>query len=519
MTANTKIQATHLARQACVYIRQSSLRQVTENLESQDLQYRLSEQAVRLGWSASQVRVIDDDLGKSGVSTLARQGFQDLAAAIGLSQVGLILVTDVSRLARNCADWYQLLDLAAHFDVLIRDASGLYDPRSYDDRLLLGLKGTFSEIQWHQLLDQLGAARLNKARRGELRMQLPVGLEYQADGQVVKTPDSQVQETISLVFVRFRQLGSVGKLLRWMRDHAIQLPRRGPDGPVWQRPSYQVLYQFLKQPAYAGAYAYGKLERHHLPGQQGSVRLRKRELADWPVLIQDAYPAYLSWQDSLQNQEKLAENAQGASWSRGAPRPGAALLQGIAVCGRCGRKLHVHYHHASAYVCDAETRQHAGPRCQTFNLAAVDPLISQLVLEAVQPAHLEAALAALNQLDADRAALQTHWQQRLERARYAVQLSRRRYQAVDPENRLVAAKLEQAWEADLLQLAQLEKDWQTFENEQLQPLASADCLAIRQLAQDLPALWQASSTSQQDRKLLSYATVNIIMLLHIYGLA
>jgi DNA invertase Pin-like site-specific DNA recombinase len=405
MKTDPKIQSSHLERNATVYIRQSSQRQVAENLESQDLQYQLVGRAQRLGWREDQVTVIDDDLGKSGASSQERFGFQSLAAEVGLNLVGIILVTDVSRLARNCADWYQLLDLASYFWVLISDASGVYDPRLYDDRLLLGLKGTFSEIQWHQMRSQLCAARMNKARRGELRIGLPVGLQRQADGSVIKTPDLQVQESVQLVFDQFERLGSVGKVMRYLRDQQVQLPRQGKFGIQWVRSSYQVIYQFLKLPAYAGAYAYGKNKRTHVPGKTGTVVIEKRALADWPVLIKDAFPAYITWEQFLSNQDTLRNNAQGASWTHGAPRNGAALLQGIVSCARCGRPMHVHYTHSPAYICDFETRAYGGRRCQNFTLAHIDPLISQLVLQAVQPARLEAALAALELLAGQRQAL------------------------------------------------------------------------------------------------------------------
>jgi len=502
MNSHPKIQSGHLDRQAMVYIRQSSLRQVTENLESQDLQYQLTGRAQSLGWRPDQVEVIDDDLGKSAASSQERQGFQNLVAAVGLNRVGIILVTDVSRLARNCADWYQLLDLASHFDVLISDTSGIYDPRVFNDRLLLGLKGTFSEAQWYQMRSHLGAARINKAKRGELHMRLPVGLERQADGTVIKTPDQQVQDSLQLVFDQFERLGSAGKVMRYLRDQRVQLPRLRDKQIVWVRPSYQVIYHILKQPAYAGAYTYGKSERQHLPGRTGQVVTRKRPLADWPVLIQDAYPAYISWEQFLANQERLHQNAQGASWTRGAPRDGAALLQGIVICARCGRPMHVHYTHSPAYICDFETRAYGAPRCQNFTLAHIDPLISQLVLEAVQPARLEAALAALDQLETERQALAHHWLQRLERAQYEADLARSRYELVDPHNRLVAAELEHLWEEKLQALARLQAAWQDFQARQLHALSNLDTAAIRSLAEDLPALWQAETTSQEDRKRL-----------------
>ena len=499
---NHKVQASHLERKAYVYIRQSSLRQVSENLESQDLQYQLANRARSLGWGDEQVEIIDDDLGKSGASSQERQGFQNLVAAVGLKRVGIILVTDVSRLARNCADWYQLLDLASHFDVLISDTSGVYDPRVFNDRLLLGFKGTFSEAQWYQMRSHLGAARINKARRGELRMQLPVGLEYQDDGSVIKTPDQQVQDSLQLVFSQFDRLGSAGKVMRYLRDQGVQLPRRQKKRIVWVRPSYQIIYHILKQPAYAGVYAYGRKERVHVPGKRGEVKTRKRPIQDWPVLIQEAYPAYLSWEQFMANQEVLYQNAQGASWTRGAPRQGVALLQGIVTCGRCGRSMYVHYTHSPAYICAHETCAYGAPRCQNFTLAHIDPVISQLVLEAVQPARLEAALAAIDQLEAERQALVHHWQQRLERTQYEVDLARDRYELVDPHNRLVAAELERLWEEKLQAQARLQEEWQDFQTCQLTPLSNQDIAAIRSLAEDLPALWQADTTTQEDRKRL-----------------
>lgn len=502
MKPNPKIESRHLERSAYVYIRQSSPHQVSENLESQDLQYQLAGRAQRLGWREDQIVIIDDDLGKSGVSAQGRKGFQALVAVVGLNQVGMILVTDVSRLARNCADWYQLLDLASHYGVLISDASGIYDPQLYDDRLLLGLKGTFSEIQWHQMRRQMSAARLNKAKRGELNMRLPVGLERQADDKVIQTPDQQVQGSLKLVFTQFERFGSVGKVMRYLRDQGVQLPRRVSNQIEWARPSYQVIYGILKQPAYAGAYTYGKLKRTRIPGKMGTVLTKKRPIGEWPVLIQDAYPAYISWEQYLRNQETLRQNAQGASWTRGAPRKGAALLQGIVTCGRCGRPMHIHYTHSPAYICDFETRSFGGPRCQNLTLAHIDPVIRQMVLDAVQPARLEAALTALDQLADERQSLTQHWLQRLERARYQADLARRRYEQVDPENRLVAAELEHLWEEKLQSLAQVERNWQDFQASQLRSLSEADQSAIRRLAEDLPALWQAESTTQEDRKRL-----------------
>jgi DNA invertase Pin-like site-specific DNA recombinase len=500
MNSQSKIQSIHLERSAYVYIRQSTMKQVEENLESQDLQYQLVKRAQVLGWEAARVTVIDDDLGKSAVSATQREGFQNLVSAVGLGQVGVILVTDVSRLARNCSDWYRLLDLASLCNTLISDASGIYDPRIYDDRLLLGLKGTFSEAQWYNMRAQLGAARENKAKRGELRTRLPIGFERAQDGKMIKTSDLRVQAALQLVFDQFEKLGSGQKVLRYLRDEHLTLPRNKPDGVEWVRASYQIIYNLLKQPAYAGAYVYGKHHRVHLPGDQHKVVTHILPQKEWPVLLQNTHPAYITWEQYQANQRRLSENAQGKQWIRGAARNGLALLTGIVVCGRCGRAMHVHYTHSTAYICDHETREYAAPRCQNFTIAHIDQAVSRLILEALQPARLEAALTALQQMQNGRQELARQWQLRLEQARYQAELARRRYQRVDPDLRLVAAELERDWEQKLVELQKLEQDWQTFQEERLQPLSSADQAAIRQLSQDLPALWFSPTTSDEERK-------------------
>ena len=497
MKESSKITPQHLERQAYVYIRQSSMRQVEENLESQDLQYQLVQRARALGWPAAQVTVIDDDLGKSAITAHGREGFQTLVAAVGLKQVGIILVTDVSRLARNCGDWYRLLDLASLCGALISDASGIYNPQIYDDRLLLGLKGTFSEAQWYQMRNQLGAARLNKAQRGELHLRLPVGFVRLADQRVVLHPDQQVQSAIRLVFAEFERLGSAHKILRSLRDAGLQLPRRvggSRDEDIrWVRPSFQAIYGLLKNPAYAGAYAYGKHHRTHLPGEANKVITHPLPQAEWPVLLPDAWPGYISWDAYQHNQQRLAQNAAGIRWQRGAPREGLALLQGIALCSRCGRLMHVHYTHAPAYVCDHATQQYGDGRCQTFTLAYIDPFVAELFLEAVQPARLEAAFAALDQIESQRQSFAQQWKQRLERARYEAELARRRYEKVDPDMRLVAGELERLWEDRLREQAELEKAWKQAQTQELRPLSEADRQMIRRLAADLPALWQNAS--------------------------
>lgn len=501
-TVHPKIQPVHLERKAFVYIRQSSMRQVEENLESQDLQYQLFQRACSLGWSPDQVVVIDDDLGKSAISSATREGFQSLVAAVGLASVGIILVTDVSRLARNCADWYRLLDLASLCGTLLTDASGIYDPRFYDDRLLLGLKGTFSEAQWYSMRSQLTAAQMNKARRGQLNLRLPLGYERREDNSVVFSADQRVQEAIRMVFSQFELLGSAQKVMRFFRDHHLFLPHYKDGNIEWKRAPYQTIYNILKQPAYAGVYTYGKHHRIHLPGEQTKVTSQSVPRQNWPVLLHDIYPAYISWEQYLANQQRLTDNAQGEQWRRGAPRNGAALLQGLVFCARCGRPMHVHYTHSPAYICDYATYQFGDRRCQNLTLAHIDPLVTQIVLDAVQPVHLEAALAAVSELEKQRQQLLQAWQLRLEQARYDANLSKRRFERVDPDNRLVAAALEHDWEGKLVELQSLENEYAAALSFQLKPISSDELAAIRSLAQDLPALWLASSTAQADRKRL-----------------
>jgi DNA invertase Pin-like site-specific DNA recombinase len=507
MSAEPKILPQHLERQAYVYIRQSSLRQVEEHLESQDLQYQLVYRARALGWNMDQITVIDDDLGKSAATATDREGFQVLVAAVGLGQVGIILVTDVSRLARNCGDWYQLLDLASVYNALISDGGGVYNPRLFNDRLLLGLKGTFSEAQWYNMRTQLYAALLNKARRGELATRLPVGYDREADGRAVFCPDREVQQAIRLVFAQFEVLGSARAVMRYFRDQGLELPRRVQTGPDqgrirWVRPSYSIVYQILKHPAYAGAYSYGKHHRVRVPGTQQKVVTRSLPMEEWPVLLQDALPGYISWEQYLSNQERLRENAMGSGWSKGAPREGVALLQGIAICGRCGRRLRSRYRRYPAYLCEATKQQYGEKHCQRFTVAHVDKAVSEVFLQAVEPARLEAALAAVEEVETQRQRLASQWEQRLERAEYEADLARRRYEQVDPENRLVAAELEVRWEEKLRTRQRLVQEWAQAREKDLAPLTEADKALIRRLAEDMPLLWHDEKTTYQERKRL-----------------
>lgn len=507
----------HLALLALIYIRQSTAQQVDHHLESQDLQYRLHQRALDLGWPAARIRIIDDDLGKSAIAADQRFGFQEVMALVGLNQVGIILVTDVSRLARNCSDWYHLLDLASLSGALLCDMSGLYDPRIYNDRLLLGLKGVFSEAQWHAMRQHLYAALLNKARRGELNLRLPLGYERLDNGEVVKTPDLEVQAAIELLFAQFQRLGSVAAVLRYFRDHKLQLPRKWQLGPAagrvqWVDPGFSLIYHVLKQPAYAGAYAYGKSHRQRLPGAEGKVVVRQQAVENWPVLIHDHYPAYISWQQFLDNQARLAANAQGLHFGRAAVGHGEALLSGIVHCARSGRKMRVLYKRRPAYVCQHERHTQAGPTCQYFSLSHIDAPVVTRFLQALQPAELEIALAAAQEVDAQRQQVAEQWRKRLQRAQYEVDLARRRYEQVKPERRLVAAELERLWDEKLQEPQGLQQQWLQVQGRELRPLSEAETAHIRQLAHDLPALWQAETTTPAERKRLLRCLIESVTL-------
>ncbi|MCP5022359.1 MAG: recombinase family protein [bacterium] len=540
MSQHPKISAEHLSRAAYIYIRQSTLHQVSEHQESQALQYQLSQRAEELGWHPDQIVVIDEDLGKSGISSRERYGFQRLYTAVGLGEVGLILVTNVSRLARNCGDWYQLLDSAAANEALVSDSDGVYNPTIYADRLLLGIQGAFSEAQWYQMRQQMQAARLNKAKRGELGLRLPVGYERLPDGSVQKTADGQVQQAIAFIFESFPRQGSVRGVLREMRRLGLQMPRQGWDvlgQPVitWQKASYQAIYQVLKLPAYAGAYSYGKRQVMGQPGS-GQKRWQWQPPEAWLVLLKEAHPGYISWDEYMDNQAKMAANWQqtrfanpndernrgvhnqpfsdkvGPAGFGSAAGKGQALLQGLVVCARCGRPLRVRYRDKPAYVCEADQNQFDEPRCQFFPYAHVDQVVVAAFLAALEPASVELALAATEQIQQQGQALAQQWQHQLERARYEVSVAQARYEQVDPALRLVAVELERQWEEKLQKLADLQAQWEAIQADAIIELSSTQLEQIRQLTTDLPALWASPKTTLPERKQLLRTLVAAVSL-------
>lgn len=514
-----KVGPWHRDRLAVVYVRQSTAQQVLDHQESTRLQYGLVERARALGWAADRVLVIDEDLGRSGTRADERAGFQRLVSEVSLDHVGLILGLEMSRLARSNRDWYQLLELCALFRTLIADLDGVYDPTQYNDRLLLGLKGTLSEAELHVLKQRMHEGRRNKARRGELRFPLPIGYVWGPEGTIGFDPDEQVQAVVRLVFRKFAELGTLHGVLRYLADHQIQLGVRVREGPgkgelVWRRPNRMTLQTLLKHPLYAGAYVYGRRQddpRRRRAGQTRSGRVvMARE--DWLAFVPDHAPAYITWAQYERNQAQLVAN-RARTESRGAVRSGRALLAGLVRCGRCGPRMIVRYESARAgpaYVCARHASDYGAPHCQQVPAAPLDAFVSRHVLAALEPAALELSLAATERLEQERTELLRLWEQRRERAAYEAERARRQYDAVEPENRLVARTLERQWEAKLLAQEQLEEAYHRFLREQPRSLCAAERAAIRRLAADIPALWVAPTTTAADRQELIRQVVDYV---------
>jgi DNA invertase Pin-like site-specific DNA recombinase len=509
MSQSAKIQPQHLARAAVVYVRQSTPKQVQLNQESTRRQYQLVERAQALGWPHPLIQVIDDDLGLSGTSSDQRLGFQRLVAAISLGQIGMVLVTEVSRLSRLNSDWHRVIELCAVFQTLIADEDGIYDLRDPNDRLLLGLKGTLFSAELHILRARMQGNLLNKARRGELALRLPVGYRRQKDGTVILEPEEQVRQTLALIFTQFTALKSARAVQRYFSEYHLLMPRviqYGLDeGQIhWVTPTYQMIQQVLTSPVYAGVFVYGRRKTSTLPGDPPQMQIHRLPAEEWEIVIPNIYPAYLSYDQYLANRRILHDNLYNfEKKGRGAPRDGRGLLQGILICGRCGRHLTPSYStDYRAYVCRREQITYAQPQCQAFPAYYLDETLSEIFLQAVQPAQLEVTLAAMDQLEHERQTVLQQWSLRLERARYQAQLAQRQYDAVDPDHRLVAAELEKRWNEALLALRQLEQEYALVQRMELSPLTETERQAVRQLATDLPALWQAPTTSMADRKRL-----------------
>jgi len=506
----SKIQLRHQERLAVIYVRQSSPQQVAENRESADLQYQLRRRAVDYGWAEARVLVIDDDQGISGQSIEGRLGFQRLLAEISLGHVGIVFGREVSRLSRSNKDWHQLLDLCSLFQVLIGDADGIYDPADPNDRLLLGLRGMMSEAELHVLKSRLHQGKLNKARRGELFTCVPIGYVRGADGGIARDPDEQVRSVIGLIFAKFRELGSVPKVRAYLTANHIRIgvrPHKGPNrGQLqWRDPQRRVIYEMLRNPTYAGAYAYGRTPCAPTRRQPGRAKPGRRTAPqdEWQCLLKDHLPAYISWQQFETNRQRLRENDRGRGTTRTTNGRAPTLLNGLMTCGHCGRPLAARNTWPKAhrrYACDALQQEFGAPRCQSLSAAVLDRQIETLILGAVEPAALELSLRAADKIEQDRERVHRHWRQTLARAEYEAGRAKRQYDAVEPENRLVARALERQWEQQLTELRRLEVEYARIQHEQPRQLTQADRDRIRALATVVPALWHAPTTTGADRR-------------------
>lgn len=505
-----KVTASHLMRDAYLYIRQSTLRQVAEHGESTQRQYALRDRAIAAGWPIERIRVIDCDLGKSGASAAARDGFQELVSEVALGKAGIVMGLEVSRLARNSADWHRLIELCALTDTLILDEDGVYDPASFNDRLLLGLKGTMSEAELHMLKARMRGGQINKARRGELEMGPPVGLVYRNDGTVGLDPDAQVQNAIRLVFETFGRTGSALRTVRFFREQGLLFPRRLRAGPnkgelLWAPPQHSRILQVLHNPRYAGAFVYGRTRTRRLPN--GGAAVTKVPRAEWQVVMPGTHPGYIDWDCFEANQRRLTDNARafGAERRSGPVREGPALLQGRVVCGLCGERMGVRYnqehgHLVPVYICRETQVRRAGKVCQTVPGKVVDAAIGALLLELMTPMNLEVALAVQRELEARAAETDALRRQHVERTRYEVELARRRFMKVDPDNRLVADALEAEWNEKLRLHTEAAADYEKRSKEQAAILDEEARRRIADLAARFPLIWQDPRVPYAERK-------------------
>jgi len=510
-----KINAAHLKRNAYLYIRQSTPRQVLENTESTKRQYALRQRASALGWSANRIVLIDTDLGHSAAVAADREGFQQLVSEVGLGRAGLVIGLEVSRLARNSSDWHRLLEICAFTDTLILDEEGLYDPTNFNDRLLLGLKGTMSEAELHLMQARMRGSLLAKARRGELHVPLPVGLVYDPQGKVVLDPDQQVQQSIHFLFQTFRRLNSACGVVRTFREAKLTFPRRVIGGPqhgelLWQPLNIAHTLSVLHSPRYAGAFVYGQTRtRKTLDG----VRYKKLPQQEWHTLLQDAHPGYITWEEYQENQRRLRENAHalGPERREGPPREGPALLQGLAVCGICGRRMNIAYHvrafragrSVPHYFCQGRSIDCPQPVCQWVPGVPVDQAIGDLLLEIMTPVTIDITLAVQQELQDHLAETDRLRKQQVERARYEAELAHQRYLRVHPDNRLVADSLEADWNRKLCALQEAQQQYDQESQKDRLAVDEEIRTRLHMLATDFPRLWRDPNTPERERKRLA----------------
>jgi DNA invertase Pin-like site-specific DNA recombinase len=505
MLASELVQPHHLSRQAVIYIRQSSPNQVLTHQESLRLQHALRQRAEQLGWSPANIQVIDTDLGQTARTIVGRSGFQELVTRVSTDQVGIILSYEVTRLARNCTDWYPLLDVCGFRRCLIADCDGVYDPGSVNGRLILGLKGQISELELHTIRNRLHAALLQKAERGELAQVLPAGLVRDEAGIVRKDPHQEVQSRIALVFTAFQEQRATTKVVRFLRQHHLRLPRKNRWGEiVWRWPTTSAIASILQNPAYAGAYVRGRTQTYWKNGKQLQRRL---PLSQWKICLRDQYPAYISWQQFEKNQTMLQDNysAYDRNRTRGIPRSGKALLHGLVCCGQCGHKMVVQYKGGTQYLCNQLRGQYQVPVCQRLPADPIDAWVVPQFFAAFAGAELDLYTLSVQQAEQEQQQVAKAHEQQLQRLRYEAELAERQFRRADPENRLVTAELERRWEQALRAVAEAEEFWHREETQRsgVQPLTPQIRQALEKAGKQLPELWgREDFFSQAQRKAL-----------------
>ena len=521
MTELSKISTGHLRRSAFVYVRQSTPTQIKEHTESLQRQYELVERAHGLGWAAHQVVVIDCDLGRSGADATARDGFKQLVADVGLGSAGIILGIEVSRLARNNADWYHLLDLCALTDTLIADQDGVYHPANFNDRLVLGLKGTMSEAELHLIRGRLTAGLRHKAAKGELRRGLPVGFDYDGDGNVVMSPHEGVTEAITTVFERFAELSSARQVMLALQEDGLLIPRRrnGSQRITWERPSYPAIHDFLTNPCYAGAFVFGRNRTEKRLDKDGRVTARTVQPPrdEWEVLIPEHHPGFVTWERYEAIQDQLRANWHPPrGLGGGAAREGTALLQGRIRCGRCGRMMQTGYSgtkgNCPRYVCNNAKQLYGTPRtCQTLGGRRLEQRVLTEVFDVLQAAALSATIAALNEAEAHHAHRTKAFELAVERARFEADRACRQFDEVEPENRLVGRTLERAWEEKLVALRRTETDLAAQHARRPTALTAEEISWVERAGADVRAIFEAPSTTARERKQLVRALITEVV--------
>jgi len=499
---NHKITATHLKRKAILYIRQSTMRQVYENNESTIRQYALKDKLIGFGWPEENITVIDCDLGQTGAESSGRDGFKQLVADVGSSEVGAVASIECSRLSRSSLDWGRLMEICAITRTILIDDDGVYDPNNFNDRLLLGLKGTMSEAELHFIHARMRGGALNKAKRGEYKVPLPIGFIYNEVGQVIKDPNMEVQNAVKIFFEAFRICGSASKMMSYYRENGYKIPNNPQSSEIkWVDLSSTRALYMLHNPTYAGIYTYGRRQKVYTV--QGK-KSRLKPVDEWHVYIKDHHEGYISCEEYERNQKKLFDNINRVPVSP--PREGNALLQGIIICGKCGARMAVRYkHHKNGaipyYICDHEAKHYTGGSlCQTVHGRALDEAVSKLLLKRLTPMAVKAAIQVQKELDQRRAASDNYFIMKVERARYDVELAKKRYMNVDPSNRLVAFELEKLWNQKITELAKAEEELRNHENGKNEGIRDLDVQKLLALPENMQDIWENGHVNIQDKK-------------------